>query len=506
MIGHKKTALKARETKTEYESLIIAAVCAIAACRVFIFNAAFPLFNNVDEQSHFDLVYKYSNAQIPRAGVVRFSPEAGEIMLLYGTPEYSAKVGQVPPPFWTIPNIQSNPEYVKAATEWQDASKNHEAASFPLYYTMAGVWCGIGRALGITGGHLLFWIRFLNVPLFVVLVWLSYRLSRMLYPEGSPLRIGLPLLVAFFPQDAFYSINCDATSAPLFALSFLMLLQVYFEDRSTGYHLLAGLAVAATLLVKVSNAAVLALLCVMVTLKARKLIAGKEVKRHLLRLGVLVAAAAVPVALWLTRNSLVLGDITGTAEKTKHLGWTAKPLSALLNHPIFSAGGFWYFLTELTRTFWRGEFVWHLQQIAGWGADGFYVVSSIVLVAACGVGVILSRNKTDPQYRFALVTSFLMVGLSVALLAFLSLPYDFGNCWYPSRERPYFVSGRLIAGVLLPFLLLYVDGLDRICRPLGRRAVLPVIAVIAVGITLSEVWLTAEAGVFSSLYNWFYLT
>jgi hypothetical protein len=36
---------------------------------------------------------------------------------------------------------------------------------------------------------------------------------------------------------------------------------------------------------------------------------------------------------------------------------------------------------------------------------------------------------------------------------------DFGYCVYPSRNFPYFASGRLIAGCLVPFALLYVYGL-----------------------------------------------
>jgi hypothetical protein len=490
-----------------YEYIIVIVICIIAACRIFIFNAAFPLFNNVDEQAHFDLVYKYSNGQLPRASAENFSRESAELILLYGTPEYLSKAeqfpkGSVPKPLWTYPNIQESGEFVKAAAMWQNR-KNHETASFPVYYMVAGIWCRAGRMLGISGGQLLYWIRFLNVPVFTALVWFSYLLARMFYSEGVLQRIGLPLLVTFFPQDAYYSINSDAISSLLFAISFFMLMQIYFGTKSYYYHLLTGLAVAATLLVKISNIAVLALLCVIVVLKVRKLAGEKKVKEYLPRLCILLIGAAVPVGIWLTRNYLVLGDIMGTDEKIKHLGWTVKPLSKLWDHPIFTCGGMLYFLAELTKTFWRGEFVWHLEQIAWWGADLFYVVSSAVFIVACGFGVILRRDKTDRQYRFVLVMSFLVVGVSVVFLAFLSILYDFNDCWYPSLEQPYFVSGRLIAGALLPFLLIYIDGLEHIFRRLGRRAVLSAIAAFAIGITLSELWLTAE--VFSSSYNWFHL-
>jgi hypothetical protein len=348
----------------------------------------------------------------------------------------------------------------------------------------------------MTGWQLPFWVRFLNVPVFMALVWFSYRLGWSFCPDGAPQRIGLPLLVAFLPQDAFYSINSDALSSLLFAISFFMLLQIYFENKSVHYHLLTGLAAAATLLVKISNVALPVLLCVIVVLKVRRLTGEKKVKEYLPRLCILLAAAVIPVGIWLTRNYLVFGDM-------KHLGWTVKPLNRLWDHPIFTYKGLRYFLAKLTKTFWRGEFVWHLEQIAWRGADLFYIVSSAVFIVTCGFGVILKRNKTDRRYRFVLVMSFLVVGVSVAFLAFLSILYDFNGCPYPSQKLPYFVSGRLIAGVLLPFLLIYIDGLEHIFQRLGRRAVLSIIAVLAIGITLSELWLTAA--VFSSPYNWFHL-
>jgi hypothetical protein len=341
------------------------------------------------------------------------------------------------------------------------------------------------------------------VPVFTALVWFSYLLARTFYSEGTLQQIGLPLFMVFFPQDAFYSINSDAISSLLFAISFFLLLQIYFENKSAHYHLLTGLAVAATLLVKISNVAVLVLSGVIIVLKVRKLSDEKKVKEYLPRLCILLTAAAVPVGIWLTRNYLVFGDITGTTEKIKNLGWTVKPLSKLFDHPIFTYRGLCYFLAELTKTFWRGEFVWHLEQIAWRGADLFYIVSSGAFITACAAGMMLSRDKANQRYRFVIVMSFLVIGVSVLFLAILSVLYDFNGCWYPSQENPYFVSGRLISGVLLPFLLIYTDGLGRIFRWLGGRVALLAIVVIVIGITLSELWLTA--GVFSSSYNWFHL-
>src|SRR3954469_12798220 len=46
------------------ERRIVWWLCLLAAVHVFIFSAALPFFNNVDEDAHFDLLVKYSHAQV----------------------------------------------------------------------------------------------------------------------------------------------------------------------------------------------------------------------------------------------------------------------------------------------------------------------------------------------------------------------------------------------------------------------------------------------------------
>ena len=490
------------------ERSIIFWLCIVGACRVLLFSGVFPLFNNVDEQAHFDLVYKYSHGHLPRAGVENFSREAAELMVLYRTPEYLSKLdlfpGSVlPPPAWTYPNVREL-EWFSREVSRREERINHESGSFPVYYMVAGLWCAAGRLLGIEGGNLLYWIRFLNVPLFAVLVWFSYLLARTLFPDTALQRVGLPLMAAFFPQDIFYSISNDAISPLLFGVGFFLLLQVYFENKSGGYHLLTGLIVAATFLAKISNAAVLVLLGVIVLLKVKRLLQENQVKKYLLRLAILLVSVTVPIGIWLARNYVVLGNFSGQVETIEYAGWSAKPLGELWDHPICTPSGLLFFLTELTKTFWRGEFVWHLEQIASWGVDLFYIISTTALLLASGLGLILRRDKTDERQRFALTMSFCVLVVSVLLLAVLSMLYDFGTWYAPSQECPYFTFGRLISGVLLPFLVIYLDGLGRISSRLWSRLnPLIIVSIIAAVITLSELSLTLK--VFTSPYNWFHL-
>src|SRR5438105_14497306 len=52
------------------EHILILFLFVIAAIRVFIFSAAFPLFSNIDEYLDFELITQYSHGYVPR----RFDP------------------------------------------------------------------------------------------------------------------------------------------------------------------------------------------------------------------------------------------------------------------------------------------------------------------------------------------------------------------------------------------------------------------------------------------------
>src|SRR5437660_12298437 len=61
----------------------------MAAARVFLFSAAFPFFNNVDERRHFDLVMKYASGHLPR-GPELISPASLPYLSRYASPEFLA--------------------------------------------------------------------------------------------------------------------------------------------------------------------------------------------------------------------------------------------------------------------------------------------------------------------------------------------------------------------------------------------------------------------------------
>jgi hypothetical protein len=91
---------------------------------------------------------------------------------------------------------------------------------------------------------------------------------------------------------------------------------------------------------------------------------------------------------------------------------------------------------------------------------------------------------------------------SVAFLALLSVQFDFGNCINPSRAHPYFASGRLLSGALIPFALFYVYGIDCLFRRINVALPLIILGVIVVLMVTSEIMIIRV--VFASEHNWFH--
>jgi hypothetical protein len=331
-------------------------------------------------------------------------------------------------------------------------------------------------------------------------VWLSWLFSRGFFRDNFQERIAIPLLAAFFPQDIFYAITGDVLSPVVFAAVFFMLLKIGLSEKSWKYHLFAGMLVAATFLTKASNIAIIPLAALVILIKIIRAYRQKQIKQYLPALIAFAFTATIPIAIWLGRNYILFGDAVGAAASAKSRTWTIKPLSEMFNHPILTRSGFIHFIFELIKRFWRGEFIWHARIIASAFMDRFYVISSGVFLFS----LILDKGRSDRSCRTALAGSLFVVIVSIAFLAFMSMRYNFGTCIYPSVDKPYFTSGRLIAGVILPFLFLYVDGLRRILSKLRcDSALLFVVGIIVAVITISEIVLSWS--VFASPYNWFHL-
>ncbi len=447
------------------ERTIVCLLCLLAAIHVFVYSAAFPFFNNVDEQIHLDLVVRYSQARLPRA-LDTPCPEAMLYFVIYNTPEYlwppdTYPGGRFPAPPWIQPLNKVMPMLQSRIAAWQ-SMKNCETSQPPLYYTLAGLWWRLGKVCGIHDGFLLYWVRFLNVFLVAVLVWLGFLAARMVFPDNLFLRLGVPTLIAFMPQTAFYSIQNDVLSPLCFGAAFICLVKLQrAEVPDTRLGTATGLALAATFLTKISNLPLLVISALVVLFKTWRLFRAEQLRTAAPALLSLAICAGLPMVLWLAWCKIVFGDFTGTSAKIQFLGWTHKPFGEWWHHPIFTPHGLWTFVSGLMATLWQGEFFWHRMPLAWPAIDTVYTISSIGFIGVALVALLPRFTVVTQLQRQALWLGFWCLIAAVAFLGFLSLIYNFHDCLYPSQAHPYFTSGRLMLGALIPFLLLFVYGLDR---------------------------------------------
>ncbi|MBF0531007.1 MAG: DUF2142 domain-containing protein [Deltaproteobacteria bacterium] len=502
------------------ETWFVAAVCLLVAVKIFFYSASLPFFNNVDEEAHFDLIWKYAEGQWPEKGADITDAEALDFIVVYSSPEFKRRAqqypgGVYPPPLWTMP-----PEVRRARIDQvrQRDIRNYEVYSPPLYYLLAGGWLGLGRSLGLQGAGLLYWTRFLNIAALVVLVWLAWLAGRRFFPDDQTIRLGLPLAILFLPQDVFHTLNNDVFSPVLSGAAFYFLGRIVMEPRGR-WTLFpwAGLFTAGALLVKLSNLPLLGTMIVAWFLALRSQGRWAISPGLIGRLSLGSLAAAVPLGAWFWRNYVHLGDLTGSQHKIEFLGWTLKPMSELFSHPIFSLSGVSYFVHHLIASFWRGEVVWALERFSRPAADYFYSISSLILLTVSAAGW-LSSLKAEAQSINApekeinnrtsthgpMILSLVTVGAAILYLATLSQVFDFNKCVYPSRAFPYFVSGRLILCALIPFFILYLDGWRRLTGRFLPR-ISPLTLFMIMGLVLMVADFIIRFPIIASEYNFWHV-
>jgi hypothetical protein len=155
-------------------------------------------------------------------------------------------------------------------------------------------------------------------------------------------------------------------------------------------------------------------------------------------------------------------------------------------------------------TFWQGEFAWHHQPLAFPVVNVIYVLLSVGLMGIALMNLRPASLSATAAQRRESWFSFGLVAAAILFLGLLSVIYDFHDCAYPSREHPYFTSGRLMLGALIPFLILFVFGLDRVLGPVQSwRVKRLVLAGLILFMLISEI--ATDWPVFSTRYNWFHL-
>ena len=494
---------------TRWKTSIIVICCCLGALRVLLYAAAFPLFNPVDETSHYQMVREYSRGHLPGSDLLKVDAEAANFFTLYCSSEYfkSREVLRQfhrDVPIAALPAELRERHYPKVF-DYFLGQCNIETQSPPVYYLLAGAWYRVAKIFGAPEWKAAYWARFLNAILFGTFIWVACLFAEEVYPERVFLSVGTAMLLAVFPQDVFYGMSRDVLLPLVTALFLLFLLRALRkEDGGERELFAAGFLAGIAFLTELSSVVLFGALLVVALFKSKRAekLGSSERQQTMLALS-LVAAAALPLV-WLVRNRLVMGDLTGTQAKMFCLGWVAKPWREILQHPIFSFSGMRYFVGELTGSYWRGEIIWAGQALRNSTAEIFYFYSTIVLLSVFLVHFAIRKKKHNPAQRWSEYLAVYLLTASVLFMAFVSLLFDYQECVYPSRAHPYFVSGRIIVGTLLPFLLMYLSGFELLLRPI-RKYIHPIVPLLLICASIACVEATLMLTVFHSQFNFYAL-
>ena len=480
----------------------------LAAARILVYASAVPFFSSLDERAHFDSIIRYSHGQLPRRGQDRYSRETAEVIALYASPQTLGSRDHAHrvwyrTPRWTLPPEQQKEVLDYTVGVWTN-TVNYQSFSTPAYYPVAAAWYHLGKAMGLRPPELLYWLRFLNAPIYAGFIWLAWWFVRTHHGQSGWLEVGVPMMLALMPQDVYYALNSDVLSAPTALLALHWMLR-WRREPGMGVAIAAGVATSVAMLVKYSNIAIpVAMFAVLAAawLGRHAADAGAWRRRRSSGLAMLVSSA-LPIGLWFAWMALQGSELTGTSHKKEFFGWSVKPLLDWVDHPVFTPRGLLGFLFHVCSTFWRGEEMWYLRQIRSFAVDAIYFgTTALFLIAAVAT---LVRGGRAPRARavigddrFPWFLHVLVVVTSVCFLAGISLPFNFGKTWYPSEEFPFFGSGRLILCCMPSLALLYYLGAARLT---GWRvgAVFFVVGAVLVVATVSEAALTVE--LFGSPFN-----
>ena len=143
------------------------------------------------------------------------------------------------------------------------------------------------------------------------------------------------------------------------------------------------------------------------------------------------------------------------------------------------------------------------QPLAIPAVDSVYVVLTLGALAFTLAALLRRPPQFSTPQRAAVWFSFACLVAMFAFFALLSVKYDFHDCFYPSTEKPFFVSGRLMLGMLVPFLILFACGLDRLMKNFGGFTKFFVLFALLAFMLASEI--SIDWNIFPNEYNWFHL-
>lgn len=476
---------------TEKKTITLFAI--LAFLHVMVFSALFPFYQITDEQCHLDLAIHYADQGVPTE-YLRFGKESSYYCALYNSLDLVS-----------VQNVDEKlkPDSVQFAA--QDAKiwmtwTNHESGQPPLYYLYTGSLWRVFKAVGFKNAALPYAMRCGNGFLLAATVALAWLLSRMLFPKETFIRVAAAGIVACMPQSIYYSVSNDNLVGPAYGLAVYTLYRIWQSPKiSAGLGFGAGLSLAGAMLAKFTCLPLVGVAILFVWVKSWRLYRSNQLKYSLHGIGTMMVGFLVPMVAWLSWCKIHFQSWTGTGLKLQLLGWTPKPFGGWFHHPIYTIHGLLFFVCHNIATFWQGEARWHLELLRNPIVDSTYICVNIAVMLTVLIFLAFFRDRLTPLQEVNFKFTFAGIAGLGLFYAWLSVLFDFGGCWYPSKYQPFFTSGRLMLGILVPAVIMVAFAMRIWLSKVGPRLAYLVLGLFLAGMLATEA--AVDRPVYDSWYN-----
>ncbi|RJQ43034.1 MAG: hypothetical protein C4534_08910 [Gaiellales bacterium] len=203
---------------------VLAALLLLALTKCLLWTIAIPPWRTPDEPQHFGYIqYLSRERSIPLSGETYFYPDTFESMTRTN-----------------FGGILSGAE-----SSWYDPGQeklNPAAGHPPLYYMsmLPAYWLSGGGGIETQ----LYAVRLAGAVFFLLLVAVSYRFARLLFPDAVHMQIGVPLLIILHPQLGFISAGVMNDSLAVLLFTYFLYRLVLFT-REDGVSLRSALVMGA---------------------------------------------------------------------------------------------------------------------------------------------------------------------------------------------------------------------------------------------------------------------
>lgn len=479
---------------------ILVSLAVVVFIKTIVTSAAYPIFSPIDEPEHYDVISKYARGHIPQKDDL-FDPDVYLLTLIKSTKEYIVTEDELKRDTRDyFGSVEDAPAELKVQILRKIHFKSGEGGQPPVYYFLLGTVKNFVEKIGFRDENVVYALRFFNGVILSMLICMAFFFVKAYLPNDMTLMLGTPLMITLLPQDAFFQIGNDVLSPLVFLIACYFLFKVIFNQKVKFYvFIIAGLFTALAFLTKHSNIPIYLIMSIAIFARLKYIRDDGARTRGISGIALLALIGVAPSFLWVIRNYAVFGDFSGFGQRIAMLGWTRKTFGSWFAHPMFCPNGLFVFLRDLTVKFWRGEYFWHARPIFSTIADNFYFFSTVLFLASAIVNLFRERDRRLDVLLLLILVTFILQ------LAYLSIAFDFGSCYYPSSAYPYFTSGRLILGVLVPFLILYLKGYQFLVRKVRIGKIIhPFILLVIVMVAINVIEIKVNLPAFSSARNWFF--